>query len=275
MSAPHAMRISEWIVCGFFAYLIVLACLFPLRRRQLGRVLLVSLVCAGLVFMLSQLRLSPILQMARDWLPVIYLLEGYWLTGLFFRRPMRATEERLLAFDRWLFQFTKLDDLLSRGPRVVLECLELTYLIAFFLVPLSFGLFWWLEPRADADRFWTAVLLAGFGCYGVLPWIQTRPPRSVETVNLLDRRGLRLRRINAVVLDRGSVQANTFPSGHASTAVAAALAVLVADTWTGLTVLAIAISIVVVTVMGRYHYAIDSILGGLIGVATWWVGFRL
>lgn len=269
------MRTSEWIICGFFAYLAILACLFPLRRQQLGRVLLVGLVCASLAFMLSQLRLSPILRVARDWLPIIYLLEGYWLTGAFFRRPMRATEKRLLVFDRWLFQFTKLDNLLSRGPRVVLEYFELTYLTAFFLVPLSFGLFWWLEPRADVDQFWTAVLLAGFSCYGVLPWIQTRPPRSVEPVNLLDRRDLRLRRINAVVLDRGSVQANTFPSGHASTAVAASLAVLVADPWIGLAVLTIAINLVVVTVIGRYHYAIDSILGGLIGVAAWWVGFRL
>ena len=34
------MRISEWIVCGFFAYLVVLARLFPVSGRRRARVLL-------------------------------------------------------------------------------------------------------------------------------------------------------------------------------------------------------------------------------------------
>ena len=119
------------------------------------------------------------------------------------------------------------------------------------------------------------MLLAGFVCYGMLPWIQTRPPRSVETDSRLDRRGLLVRRVNLFVLNGASVQANTFPSGHASTAVAAALAVVEVDGATGAACLFLALSIVVATVLGRYHYAMDSVLGGLIGVATWWVGFRL
>ena len=225
--------------------------------------------------MLAQLRLSPILRAARAWLPLIYLLEGYWLCGLFFRRPMREAEARLLAFDRWLFGVAKLDRLLSRGPRFVLEYVELAYVLAFPFVPLSFSLFWWQGLRAETDSFWTAVLLAGFVCYGMLPWIQTRPPRSVETDSPLDRRGVLLRRVNLFVLDGGSVQANTFPSGHASTAVAAALAVVVVDGATGAAFLFLALSIVVASVLGRYHYATDSVLGGLIGIAMWWVGFRL
>ncbi len=267
--------VTDWIVCGFFAYLIVLAAVFPLSARHRGRVLLVGLVCVATAVMLAQLRLSPILQTARAWLPVVYLLEGYWLCGLFFRRPMPEAEARLLAFDRWLFGVAKLDRLLSRGPRVVLEYFEFAYVLAFPFVPLSFGLFWGLGSRADADSFWTAVLLAGFVCYGMLPWIQTRPPRSVETGSRLDRRGLLLRRVNLFVLNGVSVQANTFPSGHASTAVAAALAVVEVDGATGAACLFFALSIVVATVVGRYHYAMDSVLGGLIGVATWWVGFRL
>ena len=71
--------VTEWIVLGFFAYLILLARVFPLSSRQRLRVLAVGLVCAGLAVMLSQLRLSPILRVARDWLPAMYLLQGYWL----------------------------------------------------------------------------------------------------------------------------------------------------------------------------------------------------
>lgn len=267
--------VTDWIVCGFFAYLIILAAVFPLSARHQGRVLLVGLVCVATAVMLAQLRLSPILQTARAWLPVVYLLEGYWLCGLFFRRPMRQAEERLLAFDRWLFGVARLNRLLSRGPRLVLEYVELTYVLTFPFVPLSFGLFCWLWSRADADNFWTAVLLAGFVCYGMLPWIQTRPPRIVEADSRLDRRGLLLRRVNLFVLNGGSVQANTFPSGHASTAVAAVLAVVEVDGAIGAACLFLALSIVVATVLGRYHDAMDSMLGGPISVATWWVGFRL
>ena len=75
--------VTEWVVIGFFGYLIVLARLRPLTPRQRGRVVLVGLVCGAVVFMLSQLRLSPILRLTREWLPAIYLIEGYWLCSLF------------------------------------------------------------------------------------------------------------------------------------------------------------------------------------------------
>ena len=221
--------------------------------------------------MMSQLRPSPSLRIVRDWVPSIYLLQGYWLCGLFFRRPMRGVEQRLLAFDRWLFDTTLLLRLVSRAPRVVTSYFELTYLLTYPFVPVSFGVFLGLGQRAQADNFWTAVLIASFGCYGMLPWIQTRPPRSVEGHPPLDARHLPIRRLNVAVLDKASVQVNTFPSGHAATAVAAALAVASTDPWIGAGFVVFAASIVVATVLGRYHYALDSILGLLVGIGAWWV----
>ena len=267
--------VTEWIVCGFFAYLIVVARVVPLSNRHRFRVLAVGLVCAGLAVMMSQLRLSPILRLARDWLPAIYLLQGYWLCGLFFRRPMVDVEARLIDADRVLFRLANVTTFLMRGPRLVLEYFELTYLLAYPLVPVSFGLFSWLGLRSAADSFWTAVLIAGFGCYGFLPWIQTRPPRHIERDSPVTHRGLLFRRLNGLALDLGSVQVNTLPSGHASVTIAAALAVMSADPGIGMVLLLLAASITTATVLGRYHYAVDSILGVLVGVLGWWVGFRL
>ena len=267
--------VAEWIVCVFFTYLILLAVRRPLQRRHRLRVLAVSMVCIGLSVMLSQLRPSPALQIVREWIPGIYLMHGYWLSGLFFERPMTAVERRLLDFDRVLFETLKVTEFLTRGPRIVLEYFELTYLLAYPFVPASFGVLCWLGARADADSFWTALLIAGFGAYGLLPWIQTRPPRTFEHVSLADARGLFFGRLNVKVLDNASVQVNTFPSGHASVTFAAALAISSVDMRLGLVFGIVATSITIATVLGRYHYAVDSIVGLLLGVTAWWIGFHL
>ena len=145
--------VAEWIVCAFFAYLILLAVRRPLQGRHRLRVLAVSMVCIGLSVMLSQLRPSPALQIVREWIPGIYLMHGYWLSGLFFERPMTTVERRLLDFDRVLFETLKVTEFLTRGPRIVLEYFELTYLLAYPFVPASFGVLCWLGARADADSF--------------------------------------------------------------------------------------------------------------------------
>src|SRR4030095_14295491 len=74
-------------------------------------------------------------------------------------------------------------------------------------------------------RFWTIVLLAEFIAYGAMPWLQKRPPRVIERAMGMTHPASRLRQFNASILDRGSIQANTIPSGHAAGAVATALAV--------------------------------------------------
>ena len=265
------MRASEWIVCGFFAYLLVLARLQPLSATRRNRVMAVGLVCIGLVLVLSQLRLQLPMRVARDWVPCIYLLQGYWMAGLFFRRPMPAAEARLLRLDRRLFAALRLDAAVQRTPAPVLQLLELAYLCAYPFVPATFALIYAAGLRGNADQYWTAVLPAAFACYGLLPWIQTRPPRSLEPPGPMDGRGLALRRVNRAVLDRASIQVNTFPSGHTATAVAAALATaeLLPDLLVPL--LAAAGAIAVSTVVGRYHYTADTLLGVFVGAGAWWL----
>ena len=264
------MRISEWIVCGFFAYLIVLARIFPLSAQRRTRLLLVGLVCVGLVVMLSQLRLRLPMRVARDWVPVVYLLQAYWLCGLFCEQPMRAVEDRLLELDRRLFALTRLAALVRRAPRALLELIELAYLCAYPFIPATLGLLYAAGLRAEADRFWVAVLIASFGCYGILPWLQTRPPRSIEPAGPIDQRPLALRRLNIAVLDRVSVRVNTLPCGHAATALAAAL--VVGELLPGLLPLlvTVALAIALATVVGRYHFTVDTVLGLAVGVAGWW-----
>ena len=71
-----------------------------------------------------------------------------------------------------------------------------------------------------------------------------------------------------------SVLVNTCPSGHAATAVAVALTIALAGApATGAAFLFVAASIAVATVMARYHYTLDTLLGLTVGVAAWGVAF--
>ena len=274
MIDPARLWATDWTVCGFFAYLMVLVIRRPLPHRHRVRVLFIGAVCAGLAVMLSQLRLSPVLQVLREWVPAIFLLQGYWLCGLFFQRPMTGAERRLVEIDRTVFRLFRLTEVL-RGPRIVLEYFEFTYLLAYPFIPVSFALFLGFGGRSAVDSFWATALIAGYGAYGVLPWIQTRPPRILERANPLEDRHLFFRRLNASVLQHASVQVNTFPSGHASVVVATALAVATVNSPAGLICGVVAASITSATVLGRYHYTADSGIGVRLGIIAWWLGFHV
>ena len=83
------------------------------------------------------------------------------------------------------------------------------------------------------------------------------------------------RRVNLMVLGRASVRLNTFPSGHAATALGAALALASVLPWQGLALGVAAAGVVAGSVVGRYHYAADAVAGiavaafayALVGVA--------
>ncbi len=265
-----ALWTAEWIVIGFFAYLLVLCLLRPLPSSARRRILLVGLLCIAAPILIAQLRPSPTLRIVREWIPGIYLMQGYWLCGLFFRAPMYGVEKWLLALDAAFFDRTRLRALLGRAPRVVASWFELAYLLAYPFVPGAFGALVVLGGRGRADEFWTALIAASFACYGMLPWIQTRPPRVLATDRPLYAPHHRLRHVNAAVLQQMSVQWNTFPSGHAASATAAALTVAsTGDTLAGAAFALVAASITVATVLGRYHYLLDTVLGVALGVAAW------
>ena len=68
----------------------------------------------------------------------------------------------------------------------VREYLELMYLFCYPLVPIAFGVVYLASGGAGVDsvlptdRYWSIVLLSSYLCFGVLPWIPTRPPRAAR-----------------------------------------------------------------------------------------------
>ena len=200
-------------------------------------------------------------------MPLVYLLIGYWLPALIVREPNVRFEQRLLDVDRRLFGPDGLARLERSAPRAVIEYLELAYLLCYAVVPAGYACLVVAGHGGDAiDRFWSIVLLASFLCYGLLPWIPTRAPRAIEQSRGAGRSSIR--QLNMAVLDRASVQWNTFPSGHTAASVATALAVASDMPLAGFVLGAVAVSIAAGSVVGRYHYAADAFAGVAVAIVA-------
>jgi membrane-associated phospholipid phosphatase len=269
------MRAAEIVSLAYFAYLAVVSVACGRARASVASLAALAVVAvAAQVF--AQIE-TPAMAMARDVWPLLVLFAGYRLAGLFYERPDTALEARLLGVDRWLAERIAPSLRLrgagrsvgrGRAARLVIEWLEAAYLGVYVIIPLGAVVVAYAAPAGAVDRFWAAVLASGFVCYGALPWIQTRPPRVLETADLLPAAD-GIRRLNLVILERGSVGVNTLPSGHAATAVATALAVATHAPAVGALFIVAALLIALATVVGRYHYAVDTILGALVAVTVW------
>ena len=250
----------EWIVLGYVTYLAVVAAIAPRFRRARGPVFAAAFT-AWTLWAMTRDRPQPLT--IEIMVPAGCLLAGYWLSGLFFVAPMEHVERRLLHIDERAG--------VSRvaWPRLVHDYFELAYVLVYAVVPAG-ALTLAMGGHADAvPRFWSVVLLAEFLSYGMLPWVQTRSPRAIEVTADRSRPAPPLRQFNLAVLGRASIQANTLPSGHAAGAVATALAVATVMPTAGLAFFVLAVNIAIATVIGRYHYIVDSVLGVVVAVGAW------
>jgi len=202
--------------------------------------------------------------------PAACLLAGYWLSGLFFVAPMARVERWLLRVDQRAGVSPGVGPARGAPGWFVREYLELAYVLVYAVVPAG-AVTLALGGHADAvPRFWSVVLLAEFVSYGMLPWLQTRPPRAYEMPPAdASSSASIVRRFNLAVLARVSIRANTLPSGHAAGAVATALAVTSVMPAAGVAFLVLAVSIAVATVIGRYHYVVDSVLGVIVAACAY------
>jgi hypothetical protein len=138
----------------------------------------------------------------------------------------------------------------------------------YLLIPVALVLHLTLTPAPDAARFWTVILVTDYLCFAALPWLQTRPPRTLEAE---DPWLSRFRRLNLRVVSAASIRVNTIPSGHAAEGLAAALLVLGAPPAVVATMFACGLAVSAGAVLGRYHYAADAISGWIVALVVWWV----
>jgi hypothetical protein len=264
----------EWIVVIYVGYFAVVA--WSRGYSSALRCGTAAALISAIVLALVPAPIEPWQVVLRTWLPLVLLLAGYRLSGLFFVAPMRPLEERLLAFDKRVFDVVGWKPQSSTHAPVFSGALELSYLLVYAMVPLGVVALSLSGASNQLSRYWTVVLTACFTSYAMLPWLQTRPPRVVE--NLLPASDGRaapddrapLRRLNLAILRSSSNQVNTLPSGHVAAALAVALMVFASAPALGLAFLAVTIAIALSTVVGRYHYIVDTLAGFAVALASWW-----
>jgi hypothetical protein len=254
----------RWAVASvlYFVYIAITALLLPRLPRPAqikacaaaaGGLLLAALGAYADAFWLRLLVLPP-----------LTLLAAYWSSGFLWVRPMERIEQFFVRTDRSL----RVTERAARMPRVVAELLEFAYAGVYPLIPIAFAIHLLLGRHPDPDRFWTVILMTDFICFGMLPWIQTRPPRMLEARPPWTSR---FRAFNVRLLGETSIGVNTVPSGHAAEACAAALLVSTAPLPVAAAMWTAALGVTAGAVLGRYHFAVDALAGWAVAVVVWMV----
>jgi hypothetical protein len=251
-----------WAAAGvaYFLYIGVLAGVQPRLRRA------ARLQAAGVCLAGSLVSLWGGSSGAFWWrsvvAPPVALLLAYWAGGLLWTGPMPRVERWLADADARL----GIGRLVAAMPRPLVVLFEAAYAGVYPLIPTGLVLHTCFSRTPDPDGFWAVVLITDFVCFGMLPWIQTRPPRALESSAPW---ASGLRSFNVRLLHHLSIGVNTVPSGHAAEALAVALLLSDAPAPIALFGCCAAASITAGAVFGRYHYAVDALAGWVVALIVW------
>jgi membrane-associated phospholipid phosphatase len=263
------MRTSEWIQVGFCLILAVAAWVqalsknpLPARRRWTITLLgLVPLIAVSLARASARFLPPAYVIILRDFLTVALFLVPYWQTGQFFQKPNPRIQQRLLTFDRWLMPRAAATSGTSRTGMGLI--LEIGYLFCYPMVPISLALFYVIGQRQHVASYWLVVLIATYLCYAFTPFVPAYPPRDLAGKPPAGAKVGKARIFNRWILQHGSIHAISFPSAHVASSFAVALVLLRFAPIIGLIFLLIAVWISLGALVGRYHYALDVILGAI------------
>jgi len=273
-----SVRTPEWISLLAFSWFTVLAC----GRRTLDRGRRIRIIAFGLSAIAIAIFVSLLLphlvtartaSIVRDWTPYLFLFLFYSQGGQFVTGADMELEARLKRLDHRIVSPLLGWCTRNTAGSWILTYLELSYFSYYPALPTAMVVLYVSGRQAEAAQFWTVVLLAAYGSCGTLPYIQTRPPRMLEEKWDLPMTSGRVRAFNLWILQGGSIQANTLPSAHVAITSACALSLLwLGPFWAGVAFSVVAVSIALGAVGGRYHYAVDAILGFLVAGAALLLG---
>lgn len=262
------MRSAEIISLAFFGAFTVAAAVVPLPKARRIKGIGIGVAGVLIAWLLPQLDALAGGAVARDFIPAFLLLVAYWQTGQF----VVGSDPRFQAFlerfdERWFAVAARLRRNLG-DRRTIPHYLEIAYITCYPVVPLGVAVLYFMGRSDAVDQFWRVVLPATYATHGLTAVFHSWPPWMADSVAARTRRSSTLRSVNEWVTDNASIRANSFPSGHAASSFAIGFVLFDALPVAGLAFLWIAASIAASSILLRYHYVLDVVLGvGLAGAS--------
>ena len=262
------LRASEWILLGFFGYIVFISRLFfrqAIRIGVPGGIVVGVFVLFASLSRLERTRWEFAISRARDWIPI-------GLTYLAFREmELFASpaydlhlEQACIRLDQLVLGTWHLRSAIESWGAFLPSGLEICYFLVYGVPAYCVWLLYSTHRRADCDRFYVFYLLGTLTAYCLFPYFPSEPPRFAFPNVYAPQIHTALHSLNVSVLKSGTIHTAVFPSAHVSSVFSAAWALFALfpkRTRYAWIAVAYAAAVSIATVYGRYHYVAD-VLGG-------------
>jgi membrane-associated phospholipid phosphatase len=231
-----------------------------------------TIAFAGLSALEDRTR-KEVFPVIRDWLALAFTIVAYremdWFSP---SEYSHAFENRWIVFDRYLLDHVGLRRAIEFLGPVIPTLLELSYFVVYAVGPFALAALYWTKRRERAPHLLFIYELGTLAVYACFPFFLSEPPRFVFPTEDLPNIHNFLRRANLGIVNSSGIHSSVFPSAHVSSALSAAIAMIIClpeKPWFGRGLLIYAITVSVAVIYGRYHYAVDSIAGIGVALAAW------
>jgi membrane-associated phospholipid phosphatase len=271
-AASRSDRIGRGIAIALAIYLTLVT--WPIRQYAAASgttvplAVHVTILAYTLVLLAAPVRLR---RPALDWLtltigPLMYVELRWIIAG--FGAPHR--DALVVAWERVLFPF---DPSATLAPRMhvpwVSELLHLAYASYYLLIYLP-PIALYLRGRRDAFVSTMLALTVVYGvCFITYAFFPVDGPRYLVGAAAAPEGPIRS--FVLTLLDRGSSRGTAFPSSHVAASVVASLCALRHQRGVGIAVTLVTVALTVATVYGGFHYAVDALVGVILGGLAWLV----
>ena len=253
------LRRYEWILVAFFFYIAFLAVVWWRPAGLAAAFVGLSLVIG--IARIDNVTGRPWSRVLRDWMSPGYVLAAYWsLAPLARGQEARLFDAHWVQWDRVLLNELGLRQILESAGSVLPASLELIYLLLYGLPTALIGWFYWQRRRDRLESFLEVLFASALLTYALIPLMPSAPPHLEFPGVDLPHYFSALRRLNLWLQNRADITTGVFPSGHVTVGIACLLGFKRAmpDQTRFLRGLHFyAALLMLATIYGRYHYAVD------------------
>lgn len=273
LSTPSFLLPADWVTIFYLAITGVLICIFHKNLARWYIYLFSRVVVISGIFSLAFIPdsfLPLTLQILREWYPITTILLFYWevapLTQMIFQGYL---DDKIMEWEDWLFRGQPSTYLSARFPsRVLSELLHLCY-FSYYVIAVALAAMLYFQGRHEAFH---QVVFAEVLTFNIcLIWYIFMPvagPRyKYEKIKGPLAEGF-IHKFAHVVLSRASSKGTAFPSSHCALAVIVVLCAAYHDLIAFAVLCPLGTGLVVGTVYGRFHYAIDAVVGTALAVVV-------